>query len=72
MDLSNPAILISGLLISLAGMGAFMYGKRSQDFGSVGLGLVLMVYPYFVHSVLLLWLIAVACAGGWWLFLRSR
>ena len=72
MDLSNPAILFSGLLISLAGLGAFMYGRKAQDFGSLGLGVVLMVYPYFVHSVLLLWLIAVACTAGWWVFLRSR
>lgn len=72
LDLSSPAILISGLLISLVGMGAFVYGRKAQDVGALGLGVILMVYPMFVHSVLVMWLIGGACTAAWWFLLRPR
>ncbi len=71
MDLSNPGILLSGLLISIAGLAVFVYGKKSQDMRSLGVGLALMVYPIFVHSLLVMWLIAGVCAGALYLLPRS-
>ncbi len=71
MDLSNPGILLSGLLISIAGLAVFVYGKKSEDMRSLGVGLALMVYPIFVHSLLVMWLIAGACAGALYLLPRS-
>ncbi len=64
MDLSNPGLLISGLIISTIGMGLFVYGKRSEDLKCLGLGLVMMVFPVFVHSLLLMWLAAAGCLGA--------
>lgn len=54
MDLSNPGLLLSGLLISIAGLALFVYGKRSLDMRSLGVGLALMMYPIFVHSILVM------------------
>ncbi len=71
MDLSNPGLMLSALLISVVGLGVFVYGKRAEDLRSLGLGLALMVFPLFVHSVLLMWLIAGACATGWCLLPRT-
>ena len=71
MDFSNPGILLSGLLISLAGLAVFVYGKKSQDMRSLGVGLALMVYPIFVHSLLVMWIVAGVCAGAMYLLPRS-
>ncbi len=71
MDLPSPGLLLSGLLISIAGLGLFVHGKKSEDVRSLGFGLALMVYPIFVHSILLMWLIAGACAVALSLFPRS-
>lgn len=57
MDLGNPWTLISGLVIGLVGMVLFMYGKREQNLRALGAGVVLCVYPYFVASVVLMWVV---------------
>ena len=71
MDFSNPGILLSGLLISIAGLALFVQGKKSQDLRSLGVGLALMVYPIFVHSLLVMWIVAGVCAGAMYLLPRS-
>lgn len=64
MDFGNPALLLSGLLISAIGMGLLIYGKRSENLRPLLVGLVMCVFPYFVGSVAILWLGAAACMGG--------
>lgn len=64
MDLSNPWVLMSGLLIGSAGFVVFLHGKRNADVKAITTGLVMCVFPYFVGSLALLWLGAVACLGG--------
>ncbi len=71
MDLSNPGLMLSALLISVVGLGVFVHGKRAEDLRSLGVGLALMVFPLFVHSILLMWLIAGACGAGWCLLPRT-
>lgn len=56
--------LMSAMLIGTFGLGFFVYGKKSQNLLVLGLGLALMIYPYFVHSVLWMWIIAVAVVAG--------
>ncbi len=68
MDLSNPAALISGLLISSIGTGYFLYGKKQSSPVPLFGGLVLCIMPMVVASVLAMWLIGGACVGGmWWI-----
>ena len=64
MDMSDPGLLISGLAISSVGMAVFIYGKKMEKVKSLAVGLLLMIYPIFMHSVLWMWLIAVACLAG--------
>ena len=71
MDFSNPGVFLSGGLISLIGMGVFIYGKRMQDMKSLGVGLAMMIFPMFVHSMLVMWAIAGACAAGLYFGPRS-
>ncbi len=70
MDFSNPTVMLSGGLISLIGLGIFIYGKRMDDIKSLGIGLGMMVFPMFVHSVLIMWAIAGICAA--WLYFGPR
>ncbi|MBX3359120.1 MAG: hypothetical protein KF745_11925 [Phycisphaeraceae bacterium] len=64
MDLTNPAVLLSGLFIGTIGVGLFIHGKKSENIKTLITGIVMCVFPYFVGSVALLWLGAAACLGG--------
>ena len=70
MDLSNPASLISGLLIGLVGMALLIYGKKQQRAMPALAGLALCVIPYCIASVAVLWLVTGACLGG--LFVANK
>ncbi len=64
MDFGDPASLISSMLIGVIGMAVFMYGKKQGSLPALGAGVVLSAETFFVHSVLVMWLIAVACLAG--------
>jgi hypothetical protein len=64
MDFDNPAALFSGLFIGLVGMGLFIYGKKQQNLRCLVGGMAMCVYPYFVTSLLLTWILAAICVGG--------
>lgn len=70
MNLSNPAALISSLVIGIVGMGLFVYGKKQTSIPSLLTGVVLCIFPYFVSSVLLMWAITAACLGGLYYLVR--
>lgn len=64
MDLSNPWLLLSGVIIGLIGLVMFNHGRKEADLRSLGTGLVLLVYPYFISSLLVLWLVFAAIFGA--------
>ena len=48
------------------GMIAFRHGRRSSRPATLGLGVVLMFYPYFISNTVALYLVGAAlCAGIW-------
>ena len=51
----SPAAFFAMLIFGSIGFGAFLYGKKATVLRPLVIGLVLMVYPYFFSSVLLLW-----------------
>lgn len=57
--MDSPASLVWQLLFSAAGAGYFIYGKKQRATVPLVCGIVLMVFPYFVSSTLLLVLIGV-------------
>ena len=63
MNLSDPGVLISGLFIGMVGVALFIYGKKQANLRCLAAGAALCIYPYFVTSLLLMWLIAAACLG---------
>ena len=46
--------LFGGLLFGTIGFVAFLYGKRQASLTPMIIGVVLMVYPYFVANTLAL------------------
>jgi len=55
----DPAWVLISLFLSSVGFVAFMYGKRRSRFVHLTLGLVLMIFPYFVTN-----LVALSVFGG--------
>ena len=45
------------LIFGAVGLIAFMYGKKNSAWRAMGIGLVLMIYPYFVSGTLALYLV---------------
>jgi len=55
----------------MVGMAIFFYGKKMQEMKSLGIGLAMMIYPVFIHSVLWMRLIAIGCIAGMYLLPRN-
>ncbi len=64
MDLTDPGLLFSGLAISLVGLALFVHGKKMDNLRNLGIGLAMMVFPIFVHSLLWVWVIAGVCVAS--------
>ena len=70
MNLDNPAVLFSGMLIGTVGLGLFIYGKKAIDTRFLVSGIALCVLPFFAHSMLALWGLTGVCAAA--LFVSNR
>jgi hypothetical protein len=70
MDLGDPLVLISGFLIGGVGFVLLIYGKKQFNLKCLATGLAMCIFPYFVSSLLVMWLAAAACIGG--LYVASR
>jgi hypothetical protein len=55
--------LLASLLVGSIGMGLFVYGKRQRRAPHLAIGIVLMVFPYLVPSVGLMFVIATGLVG---------
>ncbi len=70
MDLTFSNIF-SGLIISAAGMAFFMYGKKAQRPWPLVAGIAMCAYPYFITSLLVLWLLTAGLVTSLY-FLREQ
>jgi len=52
--MESEALLLWGVLFSSIGLGFFVYGRKQRSIMPLLTGLALMVYPYFVDTVMLL------------------
>ncbi|PZR72212.1 MAG: hypothetical protein DLM73_13760 [Chthoniobacterales bacterium] len=68
MPVFSGANLIGGILFGLIGFVAFVYGKRMHVWKPMFLGLVLMVYPYFVENDIALFAIGAVGTAALFLF----
>lgn len=52
--------LIGGILFGSIGFIAFMYGKKNAEFKPMLIGVLLMLYPYFVKNTIAMYLAGIA------------
>lgn len=64
MNFSDPASLLSGMIIGTVGLGVFVYGKKAGSVRALVGGLVLCVIPMVVSVVWVEWAAVAACVGG--------
>jgi hypothetical protein len=64
----DPTTLWLGVLFSGIGFVAFRYGRKLELLPPVVIGFALMVYPWFVTSVLWLVIVGVCLTAALWLF----
>ena len=55
--------IIGGLLFGIVGWYAFSYGRKEKAYKPLTIGLVLMVYPYFVSNTILLYILGVGLSS---------
>ena len=55
--------LIGGIIFGGIGFIAFVYGKKMMNFKALGIGLALMIYPYFIPNTLILYVVGVVLTG---------
>lgn len=55
----DTAMIMFSVLFGAIGMGYFVYGKRQQAIVPLCIGMALIVFPYFVASVMSLLIIGV-------------
>ena len=67
----DPDDLIAMLIFSIVGIIAFKQGKRDLNIPKIVLGLVLLMYSYFIPSGFWLWAVGVALTGLLFVF-RER
>ncbi|MDG0815277.1 hypothetical protein [Bdellovibrio svalbardensis] len=61
--------IVAGLLFSSIGLWLFRHGKRNENRRNIYSGVVLMIYPYFIASALMNWVIGLVICGYvfyWW------
>jgi hypothetical protein len=63
--------LLASFLISSIGFVLFFYGKRMRRMPQLGVGLLLMIYPYFVTSIPLVFAIGALLLALMWLAIRN-
>lgn len=63
----DPSYLLLALLVSSIGFVLFMYGRKQSRPLQLGGGLVLLIFPYFVHDLVWMSVIAVVVIALVWI-----
>ena len=64
----STANLIGGFIFSGIGFIAFTYGKKTSNLKSMALGLALFIYPYFISSTVVMYIVGVLLCVGLYVF----
>jgi hypothetical protein len=50
LELPSPAYLFGAILFGIIGFVLYRYGKRAANTASIWVGVLLMLYPYFISG----------------------
>ena len=59
---------LGGLIFGSIGLIAFIYGKKMSEFRPMIIGLLLMAFPYFISSNVLLYVIGIGLTIALFIF----
>ncbi len=62
--------LFASLVVSSIGLALFLYGKKQGRPPQLGVGLALMIFPYFVPSATAMLAVTAAALAALWLGVR--
>jgi len=66
----DPAYLFGSLLVGSIGFVLFRYGKAQRRMPHTGVGILMMIYPYFVSDVSVMLVIAALLSAALWIAVR--
>jgi len=69
MDVSAGP-MIASLMVSVVGFAIFWFGRKQRRVPHLVVGILLMVFPYFISSTFLILGIGALLGGGLWLAVR--
>ena len=64
----DPYNILAGIIFGTIGLGAFSYGKKLELWQPIMIGLCLMIYPYLISNLWLLWGIGVGLLVLLWFY----
>ena len=62
----EPYTLLGGFVFGTIGMGSFAYGRSLDRWKPKVLGILLMIYPYFITNRWAMWAVGVILCGTLW------
>ena len=68
----TTANIFAQIVFGSIGLGAFIYGKKQSNFKALGIGIVLMAYPYFVQNTIAIYAIGVLLTATLFIFRDDR
>jgi hypothetical protein len=66
----DPASLIASLVVSSVGYVFFSYGRKQRRMPQIVVGVLMLIYPYFVGDVVIMLAVMLALCGMCWLAVR--
>lgn len=51
----DPYNLLAGFIFGTIGLGAVAYGRKLERWKPVAIGVALMIYPYLISNLWLMW-----------------
>ena len=60
--------IFAGIVFGAIGLAAFIYGKKQVSFKPMVIGIILMVYPYFVSHEIWVWVIGTVLTFSLFIF----
>ena len=62
----EPGAILLSVVTGGVGFALFMYGRKAQRLPQLIVGILFMVYPYFVSTTLMTFVVGAALTAGLW------
>lgn len=64
----STANIFASVIFGSVGLAAFIYGKKQASFKAMTIGILLMVYPYFISNAVAVYAVGVALVAMLFIF----